>query len=375
MSAKLNSYLLRTYTAQFDNVDESGWYELLQRFDDASIYQTWAYASVVGGKNRISRMVLRKEGEVVAIAIARITKVPWLKAGIAYVMWGPLWRRRGVQADPEVFQQAVRALRNEYMGQRGLVLRLFPLLHDDVGSVELSHVLNEERFSLAANRARGRTILMDLNPSLDDLKAGLTRHWGRELKRAEKKELEIIHASDETSFNKFVDIYKEMVSRKKFAEPNDIQQFAQIQGRLPEAFKMKLLLSQSQGKVVAGILCGAIGTNAVLLFAATSNAGMRTGGSYLLQWKFVELAKQLKLSTYDLNGINPEANPGTYEFKSGLAGNNGRDLFFLGRFDSQAPWPSQMSLSAAEILRTIPTKLGKLHRAVSGSRLFPRSAQ
>jgi lipid II:glycine glycyltransferase (peptidoglycan interpeptide bridge formation enzyme) len=375
MSAKLISHLPPTYAAEFDNVDESGWYELSQMFDDANIYQTWAYAAVVGGKRRISRMVLRKEGEVVAIAMARIAKVPLMRVGIAYVMWGPLWRRNGTQPDPEIFRQAVRALRNEYMSRRGLVLRLFPLLHEEEGCVEFSGALDAEGFSLAPNRARGRTILMDLKPSLDDLKSGLTRHWARELKRAEKKELEIVDSLDSASFTKFVAIYKEMVSRKKFVEPNDIQRFAQIQEQLPELLKMKLLLCKSQGEVVAGVLCATIGTKAVLLFAATSNAGMKTGGSYLLQWKFVELAKQLKLSTYDLNGINPDANPGTYEFKHGLAGSNGRDLFFLGRFDSRAPWASQLCLNAAETLHTIPGKLGRARRAVSGSRPFPRSAQ
>lgn len=34
------------YRSDVDRIDEDGWYLLLEQFDDASIYQTWAYGQV-----------------------------------------------------------------------------------------------------------------------------------------------------------------------------------------------------------------------------------------------------------------------------------------------------------------------------------------
>src|ERR1700693_5115411 len=115
--------LAQGYTMEVDTCDEARWYEVLERFEDASIYQTWSYAEVIAGRRNTSHLIVRKNGEVVAIAQARIAKLPLINAGIAYIHWGPLWRRRDMEADLDVFQQAVRALQNEFACRRGLVLR------------------------------------------------------------------------------------------------------------------------------------------------------------------------------------------------------------------------------------------------------------
>jgi lipid II:glycine glycyltransferase (peptidoglycan interpeptide bridge formation enzyme) len=60
---------------------------------------------------------------------------------------------------------------------------------------------------------------------------------------------------------------------------------------------------------------------------------MANKGSYLLQWKAIEWMKNNGCRRYNLNGINPIVNPGSYHFKAGLSGKNGKDVYYLGRFD------------------------------------------
>jgi hypothetical protein len=43
------------YSAEFDTVDATTWSDMLDRFDDASIYQTWSYDAV-------RRAARRREG-------------------------------------------------------------------------------------------------------------------------------------------------------------------------------------------------------------------------------------------------------------------------------------------------------------------------
>ena len=337
------------YASEVDSVDEQEWCQILDQFDDANIYQTWSYDEVRFGRKNISHLLLKRGDQVVAAAQSRIVKLPFVDAGIAYIRWGPLWRRQNSEADAETFRQAIRALRNEYACRRGLVLRLYPAIFRD-DSPRIEEFLSEEGFSIS-KQSPDRTLLLDLSRTLEDLRKGLSPHWQRELRVAEKNKLEIIEGSGDKLFEAFVKIYKEMVSRKAFVEPNDINEFRLIQDRLPEKLKMKVMLCKSAGEITSGAICSTVGKTALYLFGATSNSGMKSRGSYFLHWKFIEWLKNNGFTTYDLNGINPTANPGTYKFKSDLCGSNGRDVRFLGRFDSCSSVLSYSCVAFGDALR------------------------
>jgi hypothetical protein len=356
------------YASEIDTVDEPTWCRLLPQFDDANIYQAWSYAAVISGSRNMSHLILKRQGEVVAIAQARIAKLPFINLGIAYIQWGPLWRRGGAAVDVEIFAQAIRGLRNEFVCKRGLSLRLFPLAFADESS-PLSSILTEEGFSSLRQDRRGRTILMDLRPSLEDLRQGMRPHWRRELKVAEKRGLEVIEDSNDESFESFIGIYKEMVGRKKFVEPNDIHQFRAIQARLPEQFKMKIMLCRTAEGACSGLICSAIGRTAVYLFGATSNAGMKSRGSYLLQWRLIEQLKRDGILVYDLNGINPAKNAGTYKFKDDLAGRNGKDVCSLGRFDSHSGFLGRVCIEGGDMLRSSHRSMRQLLRSARAEKL------
>lgn len=360
------------FEAEVDVLDEQAWYAALQSFSDANIYQTWAYGTVVSGRN-VRRLILRKHGRIVAIAQARIASIPFLPAGIAHVLWGPLWQRDTGEAD-NIFRQAIRALRNEFVCKRGLTLRLVPMISNEEGGPS-SAALIEEGFTVSSARSSGRTIVMDISPSIAELREGMKSHWQRELKAVERKALDVVEGTREELFTEFIDIYREMVSRKRFVEPNDINQFKLIQDRLPEKLKMKIVLCKSAGETCAGAICSAVGKTAVYLFGATSNAGMKSRGSYLLQWKLIEALKQDGVTAYDLNGINPATNPGTYKFKSDLAGRNGKDICYLGRFESQGNLLSYLCVRGGEGLRFALRSITAFVKVKRPARLWLRFAK
>jgi len=350
------------YASEVDCVDEHTWCRSLQEFDDANIYQTWPYGVVTSGRRNMSHAILRKHGDIVAMTQARIATVPLVNVGIAYVRWGPLWRHRTTDPDPQIFRQAIRALRNEFAVKRGWVLRLYPALFD-TDSPDLSAILAEEGLAALGEHTGSRTILMDLRPALEELREGMRPHWKRELKLAERNGLSVVEGSDDDLFAALVDIHREMVSRKKFVVSNDINQFRRVQAQLPERFKMKIMLCRSGAGLCAGLACSAIGKTAVYLFGATSNVGMKSNGSYLLQWKLIEQLKAEGCTTYDLNGINPVRNPGTYKFKDDLGGRNGRDVHFLGRFDSRGGLISSSCIAVGDRLLTAYRTLKELTNA------------
>lgn len=303
------------------------------------------------GNENLSHLVLKKDGRVVAAAQAIIKKVPVLNAGIAYVYWGPLWHARNVQDDTEVFSQILRALHNEYVSRRGLVLRLLPILFNDDLEV-FSTILNHEGFKGLPHGRRQRTLIIDLSPSLNNLRKGLDQKWRNCLNRAEKNGMVLVEGEDDGLFEMFVNIYREMHIRKNFVTTSDIYEFRLIQKELSNESKMKIMVCLQNGEPVAGAIFSTMGATGIYLFGATSNSGRNSNGSYLIQWKIIERLKKENCSYYDLHGIDPETNPGTYKFKAGLCGINGRDVRFLGQFEAQGSFLSNFSVKWGEALKT-----------------------
>lgn len=320
------------YDADFDNMNKHEWHGIINCFSDSSIYQTWSYDAIRCGEKNISHLVLKLDDRIVAVAQARIFRLPILGIGAAYVRWGPLWQMRSHAPDPVVFRMALRALRNEYVCKRGLILRIFPVLYDD-NAPFLRHLLEREGYFPSPEVNRPRTLLVDLEPPLEQVRKRFDQKWRNCLNKAERNRLEVFEGTDDTLFSEFIDIYKALLQRKNFEEPNDINEFRLIQRDLPAEFKMRIFLCLADGCSSAGAIFSAVGETGVYLFGATNNRGMANKGSYLLQWKGIEWMKNSGCLSYNLNGINPINNPGSYHFKAGIAGKTGKDLHYIGRFD------------------------------------------
>ena len=100
------------YHVEIDRVDKDRWHELLMQFDDASIYQTWSFVGTACKKQKnLSHLILKKDGEIVGICQIVIRKIPGLRAGIANIHRGPLWRKRGNKSNLENLYQMIVALK------------------------------------------------------------------------------------------------------------------------------------------------------------------------------------------------------------------------------------------------------------------------
>lgn len=351
--------LLPGYSAEVDSITREAWYDTLCDFHDSNIYQTWDYDSVRRRGGGLSHLLLRKDDKVVAIAQSRIVRLPFVNAGIAYVRWGPLWHSKTAKdVTPDIFGQALRALRNEYVCRRGLLLRVLPIAFQQE-DLPLLETLIAEKFSIINNDKRQTTLLLDLRSGLEDLRKGLDQKWRNCLNRAQKNNLTVIEGDDDRLFGDFIDIYKEMHDRKGFVESSDVNEFRRIQQCLPKEYKLRIFLCYQDDIPCAGVICSAIGKTGIYMFGATSNVGMKTNGSYLLQWKVVEWLKNRGCTVYDLHGIDKVKNPGTYHFKAGLCAKNGKEVQFLGQFEEANRIASRLVVKCGEYSREI---LGNLRR-------------
>jgi lipid II:glycine glycyltransferase (peptidoglycan interpeptide bridge formation enzyme) len=350
----------REYDVEVDRVTETDWYRAASRFADYNFYQTWAYDVRRFGVRAMSHVLVRRGGIVVAAAQVRLVRVPVVGDVGAYIRWGPMWRLTGRRADMEAFRAVIQAVKAEYVGRRGLYLRIFPALYED--EAECGQILCQEGFVPVSAEDAGRTLVMDLRPSGAEIRQKLEKKWRNCLNKAEAADLRLEEGADDGLFDAFIEMYRELVSRKKFSLPNDIGEFRQAQRQLPESQKLRLFICHGSGGLAAGAICSAIGDTGVYLFGATTQYGLTNKASYLVQWRALHAIKEAGCSFYNLNGIDPAKNPGTYHFKVGLNHKNGRDLRYLGRFDC---WPERASGAMLRRVAAAYPLLARLRRTAA----------
>src|SRR5215813_2304979 len=145
--------LTANYSIEIDRVGKREWADLLSGFEDANLYQTISYGAIRWGQRNLSHLVLKQYNTPVAVAQVRLVRIPVL-GGIAYITAGPIWRPWGQQADVVHLRHMIRALRQEYVIRRGLLLRMLPSISsDDVEAAAASAIFESEGFGYAPRPA------------------------------------------------------------------------------------------------------------------------------------------------------------------------------------------------------------------------------
>jgi lipid II:glycine glycyltransferase (peptidoglycan interpeptide bridge formation enzyme) len=321
--AALNRAVEPAWQVEIDSAGATEWSQMLDLFDDANIYQTWSYGAVRWGANNLSHLVLKRNDEVMAMAQLRIVRPTSLRFGMAYLRWGPLCQRGETVLDPEVVRRMALALEQEYVKNRKLLLKILP--NAFAGSSRAQAYQSAfASFEQEACRPQNtyRTFVLDLEPSLDELRRKLDPKWRNKLCGAEKNGLRITTGTGVNEYRTFCRLYNEMRNRKTFETTVDVEQFAQIQASLPETSRMQVLICEREGVPVAGLVASSMGDSAIYLLGATSDSGLNAKGSYLLQWTLIQWLKRERVRWYDLGGIDFQQNPGVYAFKRGLSGSD-----------------------------------------------------
>jgi lipid II:glycine glycyltransferase (peptidoglycan interpeptide bridge formation enzyme) len=351
-----------SWQVEVDRVTPAEWAQMLDLFNDANFYQTWSYGRVRWGAENLSHLVLKRGDEVLGIAQLRIVRPTTFKFGMAYLRWGPLCERRGQPLDPEVTARMAQALEKEYVEKRKLFVRVLP--NAFVGS-QRAGVLQSafSKFTsepLVADNTY-RTFVLDLAPSLEELRKNLDRKWRNQLTRAEKNNLTVTAGSSIDEYKAFCHIYLQMRQRKTFETTVDEEEFLRIQQDLPESHRMRILLCQENGVTVAGMVATAMGDSSIYLLGATSDEGLNAKGAYLLQWNMIQWLKENRIRWYDLGGIDPEANPGVYHFKKGFSG---ADVFQMNPMvASNSAVSSAMAKAGMAMQRVLRNSSGALQFA------------
>jgi hypothetical protein len=126
-----------------------------------------------------------------------------------------------------------------------------------------------------------------------------------------------------------MDIYNDLQDYKNISEQYSCRELVKIF----EIHGKRIVLyccTDGDGDLVAFRGCTHIGEKAWDLFAATTVKGRNLYASYPLFWKLIEHCRNIGITSYDMGGIDPQANEGVYHFKKGTGS---KEIEYLGEWE------------------------------------------
>jgi len=307
---------------QVDGQTEVSWSKILTHFNDANIYQSWAYGAVRWGRSNLSHLVMRQKGKVRAAAQVRIVRIPFIPVGLAYVRWGPLCEARDVPVNPSITLDMMACLRDEYVKRRGFALHVIPNAFTGSERAAAVHAaLNLAQFKPDPARGSYKTFLVDLSFPAEVIRKRLDQKWRNQLNSSQKNGL-VFEVSDHLdAYREFLGLYQSMWERKRFDTSVDVNEFAIIHQQLTGPARMRTFIARKDGEAIGALVCSLMGDTAIYLLGATNEKAIQLKAANFLQWHTMLWLKENGAKWYDLGGINPVTNPGGYHFKKGFGGN------------------------------------------------------
>jgi len=318
---------------RIEPVDRDGWSRAAPAFLDYNYRQLWAFGVACAERvGAISEHVAVLDGsETIALADVRIKRIPVIGGGIAYITGGPLVRKNHPR-DAERLDACLGTLVAEYVRRRSLVLRIAPALGSPDWNDQQASVFGSHGF-VPTDRARPyRTLVVDIDRPVESIRKSLDQKWRNCLNRAERNSPGFRCGESADLFKDFRGLYGQLLDRKGFDVDLDAGFYAAVQHGLGDGERFLVGIADIEGRPVAGHVSSILGDTCVYLLGASSEEGLQTKASYLLQWRTIEAARGRGCRWYDLGGIDPDGNPGVYHFKHGLGG-----------ADIRAPGPYEMA--------------------------------
>jgi lipid II:glycine glycyltransferase (peptidoglycan interpeptide bridge formation enzyme) len=203
------------------------------------------------------------------------------------------------------------------------------------------------------------TVIIDLQPSEEELLAGMKTKTRYNTRLAEKKGVRVFEAAAD-QLPLWYALYRETAERDGISihEQEYYEGLFRLAGGggayAGEKPKLHLLFARAEGKTLAGIILAVFAARAYYLYGASGNELRNYMAPYALQWEAMKLAKREGAASYDLFGIPPNNDPnhamyGLYRFKTGFGG---EILHRPGSYDYPLKFFTYRAYRIAETLRT-----------------------
>jgi vancomycin resistance protein VanK len=162
--------------------------------------------------------------------------------------------------------------------------------------------------------------------SEEDVLAGMNQQWRRNIKKAAKAGVEVVHGDPDRDLKAFHDLYAHTAERDHFT-PRPLAYFETMFTALlaEEPDRIRLYLARHEGDLVAATVWVRVGGHTWYSYGASSTEKREVRGSNAVQWTMIRDALAAGADVYDLRGITDTLDPedshaGLIQFKVGTGG-------------------------------------------------------
>lgn len=200
---------------------------------------------------------------------------------------------------------------------------------------ELRDRLRRQGFTLAvanpwASRANNeppmqdncpRTIWIDLTIGREQLWRNLERQVRYGVSRAERSNIKIERSPSEALVREFFKLCDRVSHNKKFElRTSEALMHSLLTSSVGTDTEAQLFLGRCDSRIAAGAFVLRCGRSIHYLWGASDRALSQHRAAEAVQWSIIGWALGQGCTRYDLEGIDPAGNPGTYAFKKKLGG-------------------------------------------------------
>ena len=340
---------LARFTVDVDTLTIQEWDHLVGEFADASWEQTACWVEGRWGK-RSSHLVVRRDGVPVAGARVVVFRLPGLRSGLAYMKFGPFYRRLDEPADPDLYRRVITALVDEFCVRRGHCLSILPRPTPGRYEEECA-TLTTLGFSVRRPRLDPNRYLVDPTLGHADRLASLDQKWRYNLRLGMRNGITCRIVDDDEGHATFMALYARMMARKGIGKLDPVELLPQLATRLTDRMRPRVVLAYHGAVPVAGAVVALCGDTAFYMFGASDDAALPIKAGYVLQGWIVEWLSTAGVRWYDLGG--EVSAPGLRQFKKGLVGRRGTTVATLGEFERFTSWRAGQVGTAIHRLRTL----------------------
>jgi lipid II:glycine glycyltransferase (peptidoglycan interpeptide bridge formation enzyme) len=158
-------------------------------------------------------------------------------------------------------------------------------------------------------------MILDLSSSEEELLDQMTSNWRHNLKRFEKKEIEVLrweNPDPETLYN----YYEQFEKMKGLPQQHSLNSITGVIKKFKDQLViLKAVNEKEELLALRGYLF--VGKQALDWYAISTDHGRSCYASNGVFWRILQDAKKREITHYDLSGVDPINNPGVYNFKKG----------------------------------------------------------
>jgi hypothetical protein len=249
------------------------------------------------------RWLLRDGDSVVQMLRFEERRVP----GIGKIAWAP--RGPAIASDTRQPAHLVGALR-DHLQRRGFTL-LVANPWRRVGSDDAEQ----------QEAGTAQTIWLDLTLGKEQLWRNLSQQWRRNVGLARRQNVSVETTTDGQLIEGYFALCTRVSEMKGFELRYSPALIARLTGsRSADEVEAQLFVARCDGRIAAGALAFRCGGSIHYFGGASDRAFTKQHPGEAVHWSIVEWGLSLGCRIYDLEGIDPQGNPGTYAFKKKMGG-------------------------------------------------------